>query len=77
MKAQVQLVKYFFSFLDASSHLFEALSVRWSVRPLVGPSNSIKIGLLRIQNDLDSSGRGRKIDEEDGGTKKEGRGDRR
>ena len=57
-----------------------------SVRPLVGrsvgpsvtlSSKSIKTGLLRILNDLDSAGRGRKRDVEEGGTRrKEGRGGR-
>ena len=38
----------------------------------------MKKGLLRNLNDLDSAGRGRKRDEEEGGTKrKEGRGGRR
>ena len=58
-------------------------SVRWSVRPLVGPSvtlssKSMKNGQLRILNDSDSAGRGRKKDEEERGTwRKEGRGGRR
>ncbi len=38
----------------------------------------MKNGHLRILNDLDIAGRGRKIDEEEGGTRrKEGRGGRR
>ena len=38
----------------------------------------MKNGLSQILNDLDSAGRGRKRDEEEGGTrKKEGRGGRR
>ena len=38
----------------------------------------MKNGHLRILNDLDSAGRGRKRDEEEGGTRrKEGRGGRR
>ena len=54
-----------------------------SVHPLVGPwvtlsSKSMKNDLLRILSDLDSAGRGRKRDEEEGGTRsKEGRGGRR
>ena len=41
-------------------------------------SNSMKNGLLRILNDLDSAGRGRKRDEEEEGTRREeGRGGRR
>ena len=40
-------------------------------------SKSLKNGLLRILNDLDSAGRGKKRDEEGGGTRrKEGRGRR-
>ena len=56
--------------------------VGWSVRPSVRrsvtlSSNSMKNGLLRILNDLDSAGRGRKRDGEEGGTRrKEGRGGR-
>ena len=57
-----------------------------SVGPLVGPSvmlssKSMKNGLLRILNDLDSAGRGKegwggRRDEEEGGTRrKEGRGE--
>ena len=51
-----------------------------SVRPLVGrsvtlSSKSMKNGHLRILNDLDNAGRGRKRDEEERGTRrKEGRG---
>ena len=58
-------------------------SVRWSVGRLVGRSvmllsKSMKNGLLRILNDLDSAGRGKKRDEEEGGTRrKKGRGGRR
>ena len=57
--------------------------VRRSVGPLVGrsvmlSSKSMKNELLRILNDLDSAGRGKKRDEEEGGTRrKEGRGGRR
>ena len=41
-------------------------------------SKSMKNGLLRILNDLDSAGRGKKRDEDEGGTRmKEGRGRRR
>ena len=41
-------------------------------------SKSMKNGLLRILNDLDSAGRGEKRDEEEGGTRrKEGRGGRK
>ena len=42
-------------------------------------SKSLKNGLLRILNDLDSAGRGKKRDEEERGTRrrKEGRGGRR
>ena len=41
-------------------------------------SKSMKNGLLRILNDLDIAGRGRKRDEKEGGTRrKEGRGERR
>ena len=40
-------------------------------------SKSMKNGLLWILNDLDSAGRGRKRNEEEGGTRtKEGRGGR-
>ena len=40
-------------------------------------SKSMKNGLLRILNDLDSAGLGRKRDEKEGGTRrKEGRGGR-
>ena len=53
--------------------------VGWSVGPLVMlSSKSMKNGLLRILNDLDSAGRGKKRDEEEGGTRrKEGRGGKR
>ena len=57
-----------------------------SVGPLVGPSvrpsvtlssKPMKNGHLRILNDSDSAGRGRKRDKEEGGTRrKEGRGRR-
>ena len=41
-------------------------------------SKSMKNGLLRILNNLDSVGQGNKRDEEEGGTaRKEGRGGRR
>ena len=54
--------------------------VRWLVRRLV-QNAYVKIaenGLLRILNDLDSAGRGKKRDEEEGGMRrKEGRGGRR
>ena len=60
--------------------------VHWSVGPLVRwsvgwsvtlSSNSVKNGLLRILNDSDSSGRGRKRDKEERGTRrKERRGGR-
>ena len=47
-------------------------SVRWLVRwSVMLSSKSMKNGLLRILNDLDSAGRGKKRDE------KEGRGERR
>ena len=53
-----------------------------SVGPLVGrsvllSSKSMKNGLLRILNDLDSAGRGKKRDEEERGMRrrKEGRGE--
>ena len=50
-------------------------SVRWSV---MLSSKSMKNGLLRILNDLDSAGRGGRRDEEEGGTRrKEERGGRR
>ena len=50
-----------------------------SVGPSVMLSSiSLKNGLLRILNDLDSAGRGKKRDEEEGGLRrKEGRGGRR
>ena len=53
--------------------------VRWSIRRSVTLlSKSMKNGHLRILNDLDSAGRGRKRDKEEGGTRrKEGRGGRR
>ena len=41
-------------------------------------SKLMKNGLLRVLNDLDSAGRGKKRDEEEGGMRrKEGRGGRR
>ena len=47
-------------------------------RSVMLSSKSMKNGLLRILNDLDSAGRGKKRDEEEGGTRrKEGRGGRR
>ena len=58
-------------------------SVGWLVGPLVRwlvtlSSQLMKNGHLRILNDLDIAGRGRKRDEEEGGTRrKEGRGGRR
>ena len=54
-------------------------SVGWSVRPSVMlSSKSMKNGLLRVLNDIDIAGRGKKRDEEKGETrKKEGRGGRR
>ena len=39
-------------------------------------SKSMKNCPLRIVNDLDSAGRGKKRDEEEGGTRKEGQGGR-
>ena len=57
-------------------------SVGWSVGSSVGrsvmlSSKSMKNGLLRILNDFVSAGRGKKRDEEEGGTRrKEGRGGR-
>ena len=49
--------------------------VRWSVGPLVRwsvtlSSKSMENGHVRILNDLDSAGRGRKRDEEEGGTRR-------
>ena len=54
-------------------------SVGWLVGPSVMlSSKSMKNGLLRILNDLDSAGRGKKRDEEEEMTRrKEGRGGRR
>ena len=54
-------------------------SVGWLVRPSVMlSSKSMKKGLLRILNDLDSAGRGKKRDQEEGGMRrKEARGRRR
>ena len=41
-------------------------------------SKSMKNGFIRILNDLDSAGRGKKRDEEEGGTRRrEGQGGRR
>ena len=53
--------------------------VGWSVRPSVMLSSKLmKNGLLRVLNDLDSAGRGKKRDEEEGGMRrKEGQGGRR
>ena len=46
-------------------------------RSVMLSSKSIKNGLLRIVNDLDSAGRGKKRDKEEGGAwRKEGRGGR-
>ena len=57
-------------------HLYEALSIGWLVGwTVMLLSKSMKYGLLRILKDLDSAGRGKKRDEEEGGTRrKEGRG---
>ena len=71
------------AFLDASSHLYKRCcpSVGRSVRPFVGRSvmllsKLMKNGPLQIVNDLDRAGRGKKRDEEEGGTgRKEGRGE--
>ena len=54
-------------------------SVGRSVRPLVMlSSKSMKNGLLRILNDQDSAGLGKKWDEEEGGVRrKEGGGGKR
>ena len=58
------------------------ISIRGLVPPSVGPlvtlsSKSMKNSLLRILNDSDSSGRGRKRDKEERGTRRiEGRGGR-
>ncbi len=62
------------------------ISIRGLVRPLVDPlvrrlvtlsSKSMKNGVLWILSDLDSAGRGRKRDEEEGGVRsKERRGER-
>ena len=67
------------------------MSVRWSISRLVRrsvgwlvgniimlSSNLAKNGILKILNDLDTAGRGRKRDEEERGTRrKEGQGRRR
>ena len=46
--------------------------VGWSVRPSVMlSSKSVKNGLLRILNDLDSAGRGGRRDKEERGTRRE------
>ena len=70
-------------FLDASLRGLVRPSVGWCVGWLVGPSvrntlsKSMNNGLLRNLNDVDSAGRGRKRDEEEGATRrKEGRGAR-
>ena len=55
---------------DAAT-LYERLSVRPSVGPSVTlSSKSMKNGLLRILNDSEGAGRGRKRDKEEGGTRK-------
>ena len=62
--------------------LYPALSVGRLVRRSVGwsvmlSSKSMKNGHLRILNDLDSAGQGKKRDEKEGGTRrKEGQGGR-
>ena len=65
-------------FLDASLHLYKrpCPSIRWLVGWLVTlSSKSMKTGHFRSLNDLDNAGRGRKRDEEEGGTRrKKGRG---
>ena len=57
------------------------ISIRGLVRRLVGPSvrrlvmllsKSMINGLLWILNDLDCAGRGKKKDEEEGGTRRKG-----
>ena len=46
-------------------------SVRWSVgRSVMLSSKSLKNGLLRILNDTDSTGRGKKRDKEEGVTRR-------
>ena len=69
-----------------SIEVLGCLYIRGLIRPLVGPSvgwsvtlssNSVKNGLVRNLNNLDIAGRGRKRDEEEGGTRREeGRGGR-
>ena len=56
-------------FLDASSHHYKrpCPSVRWSVTL---SSKSMKNGHLRILNDLDSTGGGKIMVEEDGGIRR-------
>ena len=53
-------------------------SVGWSVgQSVMLSSKSMKNGFLRILNDLDSAGRGKKRDEEEGWMRrKDGRGER-
>ena len=65
--------------LDASSHLYKRPLVGRLVHPLVTLSSiSMKNSLSRILNDLDRTGRGRKREEEEGGTRrKEGQRGRR
>ena len=62
-------------FLDASASLQEALSVgrlvgRLVRRSVMLSSKSMENGLLRILNDSESAGRGKKRDEEEGGTRR-------
>ena len=72
-------VFFFFRCVRISTRGLVRRLVGWSVGPSVMlSSKSIKNGLLRTLNDLDSAGRGKKRDEEEGGTRrKEGRGGRR
>ena len=76
----------FFSFSLFRKKLFDVsrcipISMRglicWSVgRSVMLSSKSMKNGLLQILNDLDSAGRGKNRDEEEGGTRrKEERGE--
>ena len=65
-------------------HLYKRLcpsvgpSAGWSAGPsLMLLSKSMKNALLRILNDLDSTGRGKKRDEEEGGMRREERAGRR